>query len=119
MLIDLASISDAGLAELIAQASQELHRRLVEQGPQIVRVPAPAAKVVIDEPPADDKDHALQVKAMLKEGHYIKAAERSRIKEIADKYPAWIRMQQLPTGAGTGEWREAQRFHSTVRARER
>lgn len=119
MRINVADISDAGLAELIAQASAELHKRLVERGPDIIRKPAPQKTVVIDEPPDDEKDFVLMIKKYLQDGKYIKAAERRQVAEIAGRYPAWAKLQKIPADSGTGAWREAKGVHSAGRARER
>jgi hypothetical protein len=71
------------------------------------------------EPDEDQKDFVLVLKARLKRGEYITASERQDAAKIADEFPQWMRLQGMPSGSGTGEWRKASAYYSVVRARER
>lgn len=114
--MNVSKLSDAELVDFIKKASEELSSRMAT--PEINRVQASRQVVTMREPPEDDKDFALMIKAEVQRGGYIKAAERERIADIAATFPEWIEHQKLPTGRGTGEWRKAAQRHTARRARE-
>ena len=108
--------SDAELLQLIAAATAELQRR---QQPEVVRVKHQPVVVTVHEPDDDDKDFALRIKSVMLSGGYVKASERARIAQIAEKFPVWVTRQRLPTVSGTGDWRKARSYYSTPVAKER
>lgn len=118
MKIEFSVLTNAELAQIIAGAGAELSRRM-DEAPEVQRIPAPRAPLVIHEPPQADKEAALYIKAQLQRGAYIKAAERQRIAEIAATYPEWVQRQGLPTSTGTRVWRDAADRMSTRLPRER
>jgi len=109
--MNLDTLSNADLTGLIQSAVTELAGRLNA-------MPTASLPAVnkIDEPSADDKDFCMYIEGLLQAGKYIKADERQRVSDIADKHPAWVRKQGLPTERGTGPWRAAQEFLSAPRA---
>lgn len=115
--MNLSALSITELAELIRAASLELASRMSE--PEIQRIQADRPVIALREPPEDDKDYVLMVKAALERGSYITAAERQRVATIAAQYPDWVRRQGLPTEKGTWAWRDAAHRLSAPRARER
>lgn len=118
MKINVAELSDADLAALVAAAGAELARRLSEDD-RIVRRPSPPQTVVVDEPDESSKDFVLYVAGLVKSGQYIKASERARIAAIAASYPAWVKMQGLPVSSNAGEWNRARSYLTARRACER
>ncbi len=112
MKINLSELSDFDLATLIRSAAAELQSRL-SQEPIVTRVPAAERVVTVREPSESDKTYVLMLKSVLQRGGYVKAAERQRVATIAQQFPEWVRLQQLPTESGTAVWREAARFHSS------
>lgn len=118
MKIDLETLSTHELARLIKSASAELESRLNTE-PVVQRVPAPALVVILREPPAEEKDFVLMVKAATKQGQYATADERRRVAEIAEKFPEWVARQGLPTTHNNGDWRKSQQRLSAPRAKER
>lgn len=120
MKIDFSALSDADLSALIVGAMQEWGSR--QQNPQevvIERKPAPAPRVItINEPKEADKQFALSIKTQLQRGLYIKAGERTRVAELAEKYPDWVMRQGLPTERGTAAWRQAKDFYTRYRPAE-
>lgn len=105
-MIDLDKLSTADLARLLASASSELNRRL--SSPAEIDVPAADLPPVAIEhsPPLEDQDFVEYVKAIARNGEYVKAAVRQRIALIAEQYPHWMNRQGIPLTAGTGEWRK-------------
>lgn len=111
MQIDFAKLKDEELCALIAAAVVEQQARLALTPPKIIRrqaavMPEPQI-IVIDEPPKVDKQFALHIKTMMLRGLYVKSDARSRYYEIAKKYPAWIKQQELPadtTGSSAKKW---------------
>lgn len=124
MNIDLKALSDEEVARLLAAAAAEIAARLSSR-PAVVAaapLPAPGPPIAPTGPAApgdDDKDFALRIAARLRRGDYIKSLERQRIAEIAEKYPAWIRAQRLPTTASGGEWQRKREYYSVAPAPER
>lgn len=118
MKINLAELSDADLAALVAAAGTELARRLFE-GDRIVRRAAPPQTVIVDEPDAASKDFVLYIAEQARAGKYIKAGERARVADIAETYPVWVKMQGLPTTRNAGDWGRTRSYLSAGRARER
>lgn len=114
MKIDLTALSNADLSQLIREASTLLSERLTESS-NVAHRPAP---IVSDEPPADEKDFCLYIKSLLRSSQYVKAEERRRVAEIAEKYGQWVRRQGLPTQSNTGPWRAAGQFLARRRAPE-
>jgi len=117
MKIDLTRLGNADLARLIRDASALLAGRL-DESVHVVRRPAVEKVVIVDEPPAEEKDYCLRIKGLLQSGQYIKADERRRVAEIAEKYAAWVSRQGLPTTSNTGPWRASGQFLGQRRARE-
>lgn len=114
--MNLSKLSQQELVDLISKASAELAERMAR--PEVYREKSSRPVTILREPPEDDKDFALMIKAEVQRGGYIKAAERERIAEIAKSYHEWVEHQRLPTGRGTGEWRKAAQQHTARRARE-
>jgi hypothetical protein len=109
--------TNAELAAYIRAASVELERRLTSV--TTVLVEPPPRVVTASAPPADDIDFCMYVKGMMEEGQYIKAGERQRVAEIAEKYPEWVRLNHLPTTSNAGDWRRKGEYLSAPRAERR
>jgi hypothetical protein len=114
---EFSGFTNAELAALIRAASVELERRLASV--TAVLVEPPPRTVTIGVPDADDVDFCMYVKGLLAKGGYVKAEERARVAEIAEKYPEWVKRNQLPTSAGAGAWRRAGEYISAPRAKRR
>lgn len=116
--MNLSTLNDAELVELIHKASAELADRMA--APEVKRVPAPRQMIVMREPPEHQKEFCLRIKTMLQQGAYINASERRQIAELAEDYREWIERQGLPTEKGTKAWREAKQSATIYKpARER
>ena len=116
-IINLSQLTQPELVELIQNASAELATRMAT--PAIERIKHHRLVVSMREPPEEDKDFMLMLKAELARGGYIKAQDRHRAAGIAREFPEWARHQQMPSGGGAGEWRRAGEVHSAPRAMER
>jgi len=117
MKIELSQLTDAELANLIAAAMQEWGARR-EPGVVTIRN-RPAPVVVLHEPGENDKNFCLHIAQRLRRGDYIKAGERGRVAEIAEKCGDWVVEQGLPTERGTGAWSKAAAMYRTGFAKER
>lgn len=104
--MNLSTLNDAELVELIRKASAELAVRMSK--PDVERIPAPRETIIMREPPASDKEFCLRIKTMLEKNLYISASERHQVAELAGTYGEWIKRQGLPTEKGTKVWRIAQ-----------
>jgi len=114
MNITLHTLSTIELASLIQAASTELASRLGGAGERDVPVESNAPSQ--DVPSRDERDFCMYIKGLLQSGQYIKAAERERVAEIANRHGNWVARQGLPTESGTGAWRHAKHYHSAPRA---
>ena len=116
MNIDLKALSDLEIAQLLKAAAAELAARLAPApAEQASATAAPAPP----EPGARDKDFALMIARKLRKGQYILAAERERVAEIAQQFPAWVELQEMPTTSSAGEWKRQGEFLSVAREAER
>ncbi len=109
MKLDLKTLPDAQLAELISAAMAEWQRRLPAVEMQTVTAPDKTV-VVLHEPNTEDRDFCLGIIQQLREGKFAYSAERSRYKEIAEQFPDWIRSKRWPAdvGGSTGKrWAES------------
>lgn len=103
--MNLSTMNDAELIELIQKASAELAERAAR--PEVKRVAAPKQMIIMREPPEHQKELCLRIKTMLSQGIYISASERQQVAEIAETYGEWVRRQGLPEEKGTRAWRIA------------
>ncbi|HCL24276.1 MAG TPA: hypothetical protein DHW46_11895 [Halomonas sp.] len=103
--MNLSTMNDAELIDLIQKASAELAERAAR--PEIKRVAAPKQMIIMREPPEHQKEFCLRIKTMLTKGAYIKASERQQVAEIAESYGEWVKRQGLPTEKGTRVWNQA------------
>lgn len=115
MKIPLNEISTPGLLKLMRDVAAELEARL--STPEVERVQAVRPVVLLREPPAEDIDFALMIKARLKGGGYVKAHERERVAQIAQEFGEWVKRQGLPTTHNAGDWRRAGEGLSALRAK--
>ena len=112
--MNLSTMNDAELIELIQKASAELAERAAR--PEVKRIAAPIQAIIMREPPEHQKEFCLRIKTMLTKGAYIKASERQQVAEIAEAYGEWVRRQGLPTEKGTKAWREAKQYATIFKA---
>ena len=115
MKIPLNEISTPGLLKLMRDVAAELENRLGEH--EVRRVQATRPTTVLREPPDDDVDFALMLKARLQRGEYVKAHERERLAKIAEWFGPWVERQGLPTTHNAGDWRRAAERVSAPRAK--
>lgn len=119
MNIDLKSMSDADIAQLLQAVASELSARLVSQPAAVMTAPAkPAADTASLRPDKDDRDFALRIATKLRRGDFVKALERERIAEIAQRFPEWIKAQDLPAVSNHGVWKRLREFYSVAQAPE-
>ena len=112
--MNLSTMNDAELIELIQKASAELADRAAR--PEVKRIDAPKQTIIMREPPEHQKEFCLRIKTMLGHGVYINAFERQRVAEIAETYGEWVKRQGLPTEKGTKVWREAKQYATIFKA---
>jgi len=112
--MNLSTMNDAELIELIQKASAELAERAAR--PEIKRVAAPKQMIIMREPPENQKEFCLRIKTMLSTGAYINASERQQVAEIAENYGEWVKCQGLPTEKGTKAWNEAKQYATIYKA---
>ena len=120
MKIDFESLTDHDLADLIMGAAEEWKLRQRQDHKTVVRRnPALQPKVVaIDEPPENEKRFVLHIKAKAAGGELIVASERRGVAAIAEKYPDWVKRQELPTEGGASAWRNLKNKFRTGVAKE-
>lgn len=112
--MNLSTMNDAELIDLIQKASAELAERAAR--PEVKRIAAPKQTIIMREPPPHQKEFCLRIKTMLGHGVYINASERQQVAEIAETYGEWVRRQGLPTEKGTKAWREAKQYATIFKA---
>lgn len=112
--MNLSTMNDAELIELIQKASAELAERAAR--PEVKRVAAPKQMIIMREPPEHQKEFCLRIKTMLSTGAYINASERQQVAEIAETYGEWVKRQGLPTEKGTKVWKEAKQYATIYKA---
>ncbi|ULQ45890.1 hypothetical protein JN531_012345 [Flagellatimonas centrodinii] len=121
MKLELDKMTDVDLASLISAAMAEwaLRRPHVADTEVITRVPAKPKSIVVHEPSEAEKDFVLRLKTKIKSGTYVKASERQAAAEITARYPAWAKLQKLPTTPSAGDWKRAAAYYGFTAASEK
>lgn len=112
--IDLTVISTPDLLALMREIAAELETRLAE--PKQVRIQEERPVVAMRMPAHDDADFVLMMAQKLRNGDYIRAAERQRVAEIAQEFGPWVQRQGCPTTHNAGDWKRRGSYQSAPRA---
>lgn len=125
----ISTMTDSELIAMIHKASAELMRRAGETPSatpmqSIAQALAPSASApapapAVERPPENDVDFVMYAKRAMQKGEYLKAHERERVAAIAQAFPEWAKLQEVPTTASAGEWRRAATYATAGRAKER